>query len=101
MRQARDLLYRKVHLGSNPNPGASPVYFYPGGSHNVFSIPVTGQPGFVGMKLSPASSSTCFIAMLSLFATIRLLITSPQARGYRASGIAIAIAKAAPASAPV
>lgn len=23
MRQARDLLYRKVHLGSNPNPGAS------------------------------------------------------------------------------
>ena len=98
MRQARDLLYRKVHLGSNPNPGASPACFSSGVSHQVFHSLVTGQPRFVRIKASLAPSSICFMAMPPVIATARLLITSPQPLGCIVFGIAIATA--APASTP-
>ncbi len=63
MRQARDLLYRKVHLGSNPNPGASPARFPSGVFYEMFYSHMAGQPGFVRMKASLAPSSICLAEM--------------------------------------
>ena len=63
MRQARDLLYRKVHLGSNPNPGASPARLSSGSSHQMFYSYMAGQPGLVRMRASLAPSSICLAEM--------------------------------------
>ena len=76
MRQARDLLYRKVHLGSNPNPGASPARSSSGAFHQMFHSLVAGQSRLVGMKASFAPSSICLAAMLPPIAAAPLTITS-------------------------
>jgi len=68
MRQARDLLYRKVHLGSNPNPGASPARLSSSSSHQMFYSLMAGQSRLVRMKASLASSSICLTAMPPLAA---------------------------------
>ncbi len=69
MRQARDLLYRKVHLGSNPNPGASPARFSSGISHQLFHSLVTGQPRQTRIKASLAPSSICGKYFIDCYAT--------------------------------
>ena len=75
MRQARDLLYRKVHLGSNPNPGASLANSSSGVPNQMFYSLMAGQPRLVRMKVSLAQSSICLVEM-------PLLAASTNTRGH-------------------